>query len=921
MAQLIVRKNPLNSSNEYIDIKPNQYLVDELNRLYPNGFPNGVTPKVYKDAPLDSNEFELTEEVIINESDIIWLVFYPQGVDPVTLFIIFAVSFVIGKVVANLIENAFDDMFEDLESGPTGTAGVASSANNQLRGQRNRIRLGEKISQVYGELRVWPDMLSDELDLYPLSEPELDGNPQGAQILTQTFLISEGAADQFAPRLGNDPLDADASTAGTVTLFSISSLTNGRRELIPQFGAGDAISIPPRQNFGFVEQEWVVNVTAGSGTMEYRFYFPSGGAPNGNRLMTLFNMLELSARSGDAFQMRSSTDTGLQGTFDLDGWSIQDGAGGTFATGGFASVTMVISNAVGIVTGTYNDIFATAWLWSAAGFRGDLLAASGVVTDNTFSTAVEPETLVKFPKREDVALSPDNFALNIQWPGGFSLSIGGGASLTTLEAQLIELDSFGIEVATIGSPVVPSIEPARGQIISVLLSVVSTAAERFYGVRIKWPSTAVAGAPKTSEGIRGAVSARAPGKAYLVSAYQYGNKPGMTSNKSASTLTQVATRDSERRSTSKFNVRIKRKIPIFNSGTGLFGAFAFTQDFADIFMYHANQVGSIPLDQIDFDELYVIQDAINAADPEDGYFSYTFSNKNSPIDSELQIICMVARVNLYKEGSTYRFSRDESRLKTGNLTSRNIYGAGSKVITLSTPNPYDGILFEYIDPVTDKLATITVPTSPTPTRLKRMRIPGIRNSDQAWRRAQYEYLKLFSQRISREVITSREANLFSLGQRLTVYDHTRLQITPLATSTAAFRLETEIQTIDGTTFVGSERIVTDVSMAMELDFNHTGDGIIQNILINVDTTDTRKFTIDPSVPTITRDLILNNARQISSGLQIGERILIYPVAVTSSQLEQDDYIVIEKRPEEDGVSLGLIRYNENLYQFDGVSPP
>ena len=110
MAQLIVRKNPLNSSNEYVDIKPNSLLVDELLRLYPDGFPNGVTPKLYRDGPLESNEFELTEDLVINESDIIWLVFYPQGVDPLSLAIMFAISFIVGKVVADQIQNQLDTL-------------------------------------------------------------------------------------------------------------------------------------------------------------------------------------------------------------------------------------------------------------------------------------------------------------------------------------------------------------------------------------------------------------------------------------------------------------------------------------------------------------------------------------------------------------------------------------------------------------------------------------------------------------------------------------------------------------------------------------------------------------------------------------------------------------------------------------------
>jgi hypothetical protein len=913
--------NPTKTSHsDILEIGDGLLLVDELLRLYPDGFPAGVNARIYTDGPLPENEIELTETMAIDADVVYWLVLYPQGLDPGTIILGLLLSLIVGDIVGQIIEDALDDILEDLDSS---AAGVASSANNQLRGQRNRIRLGEKIPQIYGEVISFPDVSDDAASTFNTDEfTEFDefkpaGINLGDQVLIQQFYATDGNADYDRFKIGNVFLSPDetvllleASTNNQ--LVSTLGDLNEKIELIDQGATGDLFG----RMFLFNPNDMVVDT--GNQTIK-RFQSYGVGASDG---LGLYMIFAVSVSVGDSFQMRSDQ-VGLAGTFDILNWTIDTRA--RSETG--IEITIDYTNGSGLVTGTYNS--GEAWLYSEDGFRGIETANSANLADLTFSNnSPEPKLFTfKRPELENPGAGLVTEVLRgiLNFPRGYTRRTDRISESAIISREIFEIDDDGNKVgAAIFSFSDVFLMPVNNQFLTVLMSVSSAAAQP--GRRLALELTAL-GQPFSALVATDAiiadqfVSAAGRTQIFVTQTNQTGTVDNINASGDIIRLTRISTRGGRRSSAGNFNCRVKRKIPLFNSGTGLFGATAFTRDFADIFMHHAVNVGPIAVSNIDFEELYAIQDAINAADPEDGFFSYTFSNKQAALDSELATICRVARVTLWKEGNRYRFTRDETRSKVGNITSRNMLDAGAKSITLSLPDPFDGVVLEYIDPETGKMATIEYPETST-TRLKRMRIPGIRNFNQAWRRVRYEYLKMISQRISRGITASREANLWSIGDRLTVFDHTRMEITPLASSGSAFRNDTELQFIDtGDVFVCSEKIEVDGTMAAEFFFDHTGDGSIQNILINVDPVDSRRFTIDPSTAPATITLLVDNARQVANELQIGERILIYPAAVSANQLIQDDYLIMNKQPDSLGVILELIRYNADLYQFDGVAPP
>jgi hypothetical protein len=591
-------------------------------------------------------------------------------------------------------------------------------------------------------------------------------------------------------------------------------------------------------------------------------------------------------------------------------------------------LVIVGQNQSGFLSATYDDGHSFL-MYSAQGFRGFLTSNSANIGDLTFSSNPVPEHFFPMIRKELADREPPGtevLRVVINAPNGMRTTSTETAGKVTIISEAWEADEAGLRIgASAINTNTQEFSPIPRQTFSTSVEVVPASLSdpvRKLGILLKVSQLfngQIFG--NNQELVQDAIPVAGSKRLFLTQSSQSGKIGGIDVVEDLLQVVRKTNSGSVRSASDRFNVLAARRLPIFNPGTGLFGAKAATQDFADIFMHHAANVGPIAISNIDFEELYAIQDAINAGDPEDGFFSYTFSNKQAALDSELATICQVARVTLWKEGNRYRFTRDETRAKVGNITSRNMLDAGAKSITLSLPDPFDGVVLEYIDPTTDKMATIEFPESST-TRLKRMRIPGIRNFNQAWRRVRYEYLKMISQRISRGITASREANLWSIGDRLTVFDHTRMEITPLASSGSAFRNDTELQFLDaGDVFVCSEKIEVDGTMAAEFFFDHTGDGSIQNIQINVDPVDTRRFTIDPSTAPATITLLVDNARQVANGLQIGERILIYPAAVSANQLTQDDYLIINKRPDSLGVILELIRYNADLYQFDGVAPP
>jgi hypothetical protein len=116
----------------------------------PNGFPVPTMAITADGVIIDLNEHGIDGKPLEDGESVI-LVHRPQGLDPLTIFLI---AFVVGSVAAILLVPGIPTLEQPEFSQPT------ESPNNKLSGQVNIARPLQRIPDVYGKNRVYPDLIA-----------------------------------------------------------------------------------------------------------------------------------------------------------------------------------------------------------------------------------------------------------------------------------------------------------------------------------------------------------------------------------------------------------------------------------------------------------------------------------------------------------------------------------------------------------------------------------------------------------------------------------------------------------------------------------------------------------------------------------------------------------------------------------------
>jgi hypothetical protein len=971
MAKLIIKPDPIYSKKiqRQTDKK---FLTEALIECYPNGFSSET--KIFMNSPSEENEIDLKNmgaDIPIDENSIVWVCHFPKGFFLITGAIAAAGYFGYKKLqqlqqesIQAAIDQARKNLQRQIESEISSetniesmTAKVGTSSNNLLQGQANVIRLNQKVPQIYGHLRAFPDLIGDAYNEF---NADLASGNIGDQTMYQYFCISEGlilsniqissSPDVYiphAPRLGNQFLtgfsftdDPDKENSLVVRRKTeqflyrdyINHLKNSEtKELWPRWMSGNFLEVT-----ALGDQLLTSDFTNSRVTLE-QFFEGDGTLGDVQSYGLYLAIVNGIFESGDVIEVYSNSGNVL-GTFGLKDIYMEPG---DFLR---CTVVMEIENPTGTfftADSSYQFKRSTdsLFFYNATNLlRGQHIRTGDLPNPNvpTHISAGGSITLSLDKRPQNSAF--DEFAIaNITFPEGMDLTVGNNPNkiISEFRCTLLEIDENGSAIGLITTPVVRFAKIGKSPVT----------------ITLKIPAPSVDGRriAITVSRIDGDYASMSPYSDYELSEKK--QKP--IGSKLKSTIVEVGYL-TERTNFSSDNVTFLEFIRRNNRGdtkppTGVFNAvfgrvldeyfdfstkqwvlndvdFNLTKSWEQSFMWHANKVGNIPIEDIDTDALDQINTDVVSESGGPVQFNFTFSNKNSSLDEELALICSSVRVVLYKEGSVYKFSRDQPKVKVGHITSRNVSLDGnSKIVNFSLPNTNDGIELEYMNDVTYKTEIIYIPDDRSAKNPKRMFLSGITDYTLAWRRANYEYLKLYSQRVTRSVLTTKEGMLWDILDRITVYDHTKLSITkPLSESANFFRQETEIISFNNGVFTGSEKLIKDpesaMAMGVNLDFPG-GIGVVEFIPITIDPIDTNKFSIDDGF--FLKSTIEAQVRTIGGTelRQIGERVFIYPFSVSSlPNFNNDDYLILSKTPEGEMVRLELVRYDENLYQFDTQNP-
>jgi hypothetical protein len=268
-----------------------------------------------------------------------------------------------------------------------------------------------------------------------------------------------------------------------------------------------------------------------------------------------------------------------------------------------------------------------------------------------------------------------------------------------------------------------------------------------------------------------------------VSKAEFGNKTTIhTITEANSRATAVKSR--------QLNCIASRKLPTYN-GTAFSGAFdatgrhvsgtiAATSKIADIIAAVSQdpKIGARDLaTEVDMSQIWSVQQKLNAWNSECGQFNYTFDSDNISFEETVTTIANAAFCIAYRQNGKIRLALDEAQnASTALFTHRNKKPKAETITrTFANDADYDGVEFVYVDPESNQSETITLPLNGDYTKLKKYEIAGIRSFKQAWLRANRELQKLLGQRITIETETTMDARSLLPNARIDIVDNTRFK--------------------------------------------------------------------------------------------------------------------------------------------------
>lgn len=187
------------------------------------------------------------------------------------------------------------------------------------------------------------------------------------------------------------------------------------------------------------------------------------------------------------------------------------------------------------------------------------------------------------------------------------------------------------------------------------------------------------------------------------------------------------------------------------------------------------KIGRRDISEIDVNQIYAVNQAVNAMHAQAGQFNYTFDSDSTSYEETVTTISNAAFCIAYRQNGKIRLSFDQAQAASTALFTHRNKRPKSDTITrkFASDAEYDGVEFVYQDPDTETSETIILPLDGNYTKLKKYEIAGIRSFAQAWLRANREYFKLIGQRMTLKTETTGEARALLPNARIDVADNTR----------------------------------------------------------------------------------------------------------------------------------------------------
>lgn len=317
------------------------------------------------------------------------------------------------------------------------------------------------------------------------------------------------------------------------------------------------------------------------------------------------------------------------------------------------------------------------------------------------------------------------------------------------------------------------------------------------------------------------------------------------------------------------------------------------------------KIGGRALSDLDLDNIYgAVDDARMVFGTSQAVeFCATLDKDNLSFEDSISQIAETLFCNAYRLGSKIRLALERGTPHSTLLFNhRNkIPGTEKRTVAFGTPEGFDGVEFEYIDPQNDKVETVRLPVdasgNPTALNPKKAQSVGIRNRRQAYFHAARLWNKLQYQHVAVEFETTEEAALLVINDRILVADNTRPETQDgevLAQNVFELTLSQDVTFEGGKTYTIFLQHVDGTVESMT--------GVVAGSGANV--------VVIPRTPRL--PLATDEAGARRAGYQL----------VADDDGREREFLVTEVEPQSRLTAIvRAVNYDDRYYQADGVEEP
>ncbi len=673
-----------------------------------------VTVQIFAGEPCAANEISQDVKTILAGDAPEYVILQSPG-EPTTIF--YVVMAVVAVAAVILMPKPVM---------PGNVNRTQQSPNNALTSRENKVRLLERVEDIYGTVKAIPSLMMPTYTKYIGNKKFEYGY----------YCVGRGYYDISELRDG-DTLIADIAGASASVYAPFTSPNSGHA---PQLQVGDGIIDGVLTVTRAIEVDGITlradNQVQLAGYSTYDFY--SEGRIQQNVTKPNFNAV---LHVGDTVEVVASIRGGepedFSGTYQVtevgDGYIV-------VANPNWYSTHFSVDGSVSVV-GEQADAF-TDWVTLPAPGRTqvwcNIVAPNGLFKDNGGKSAATVAFRVEI----------ERLTQDLVPTGQVEIASGALSGATTEEYA----DTIEHSTAWVG--------PAR-----VRMRRLTPYDFEFDGTvqdEIKW----------------GDLYSASP-----VAKTEFGNKTTIH------TVTQATSRATAVKSR-QLNCIASRKLPVFDgkvfsgsfdaTGRHAFGAIAPTSRLIDIIAAVSAdpKIGGRDLGlEVDIAQIWGVQQQLDAWHPECGRFNYTFDSDSMSYEETIVSIANAGFCIAYRQNGKIRLALDRTQPASTALFTHRNKKPRAETITRRFANDaeYDGVEFVYVDPDSHQSETITLPLDGHYTKAKKFEIAGIRSFAQAWYRANREYYKLLGQRITIETTTTPDARSLLPNARIDVVDNTRFR--------------------------------------------------------------------------------------------------------------------------------------------------